>query len=78
MVLVRRVEPLIVSSVMKGSISESHQRVSLNQKTSKLLWSSFRLLAEEKPVEGAPRCGWRSSPIPPTPVSLQVSVFKLV
>ena len=65
--LVRRVQPLIVSLVMKGSVSESHQRVPLNQKTSKHLWSSSRLLAEEKLVEGAP-----------TPVSLQVLVFKLV
>ena len=52
---------------MKGSVSESHQCVLLNQKTSKHLWSSSRLLAEEKLVEGAP-----------TPVSLQVLVFKLV
>ena len=59
---------------MKGSVSESHQRVPLNQKTSKHLWSSSRLLAEEKLVEGAYRCGWRSSPIPPTPVSLQGSL----
>ena len=80
--LVRRLQPLIVSLVMKGSVSESRQHAPLNQKTSKHMWSSSRLLAEEKLVEGAPRCGWRTSPNSSYPslspgVGLQASSFKL-